>query len=362
MKINFLYGMTWESWMTLLKDNHFAVNPRYWHRTSLITFTSILNSVYRKRESYIYDDRIAATEIKKSPIFILGHWRSGTTYLQRLLLVNQRYASPNLYQVTNPETFLYSERVVSKFLAFSLSKKRLHDNMEQKFDSSGEDEIALGILTGLSPYTVLSFPQQVNHYNKYLTFQGVSTEEIEIWKTKFLFFLKKLTLNYSRRLILKSPPHTCRIRLLLEMFPNSKFVHIHRNPYEVFQSTRHLMDFWREHYCLLQQFKFDDIEDDIIRRYNEMYNAYFEELGLIPKGRFCEIRFEDLEQDPIDQIQYIYKNLNLNGYKDIESKLHAYIHSLSDYKKNKHKSIDNTLRSKITKAWERNFTIWNYEV
>lgn len=348
--------------MRLVKNNHFAVNPRYWHRALFISFISILNSISRKRESYIYDDRIAATKIKKSPIFILGHWRSGTTYLQRLLLVNQRYASPNLYQVTNPETFLYSERVVSKIFAFSLGKKRLHDNMEQKFDSSGEDEIALGILTGLSPYTVLSFPQEVNHYNKYLTFQRVSTEEIEIWKTKFLFFLKKLTLNYSRRLILKSPPHTCRIRLLLEMFPNSKFIHIHRNPYEVFQSTRHLMDIWRKHYCLLQRFKFDDMEDDIIRRYNEMYDAYFEEVVLIPKGQFCELRFEDLESDPIEKIQNIYEKLNLNGYKAIESKLHDYIHSLSDYEKNKHNSNDNALRSKIAKAWERNFTAWNYEV
>ena len=64
--------------------------------------------------------------------------------------------------------------------------------------------------------------------------------EVERWKAAFVRFLKKLTLEHDRPMLLKSPPHTGRIKLLLELFPDARFVHIRRNPYTVFQSTRHL--------------------------------------------------------------------------------------------------------------------------
>ena len=102
-----------------------------------------------------------------------------------------------------------------------------------------------------------------------------------------MVLLKKLTYKYRRPLILKSPPHTCRIRLLLKVFPNAKFVHIHRNPIDVFRSTRHMTEVmlrWHE----LQRFPRYEIDDWIIRRYRRMCDAFFEERSLIPQGCFHE--------------------------------------------------------------------------
>jgi hypothetical protein len=47
-----------------------------------------------------------------------------------------------------------------------------------------------------------------------------------------------LFLQQDKRLVLKSPPHTARVRLLREIFPGAKFVHISRDPYEIYQSTK----------------------------------------------------------------------------------------------------------------------------
>ena len=110
--------------------------------------------------------------------------------------------------------------------------------------------------------------------------------------------MKKLTLRYGRPLVLKSPPHTARIRLLLGLFPDARFVHIHRDPYVVFRSTRHMIRVVQPVFRF-QEGPLPDGDDRILGVYTEMYDAYFEQRGLIPEGRLCEVGFEDLERDPV---------------------------------------------------------------
>ena len=61
------------------------------------------------------------------------------------------------------------------------------------------------------------------------------------WEASFLFFMKKLTLRHGHKpLLVKSPVHTARVPLLLNLFPGATFIYCHRNPYEVFQSSAHM--------------------------------------------------------------------------------------------------------------------------
>ena len=46
----------------------------------------------------------------RPPLFVLGHWRSGTTHLHNLLAQDiDQFAYANTYQVINPHTFLATE-------------------------------------------------------------------------------------------------------------------------------------------------------------------------------------------------------------------------------------------------------------
>ena len=226
---NFLTGLTADAWWKLLKRNRFSVDPVYWHRAALITVMSVLNSWYRKREENRFASEIEATEISEAPVFILGHWRSGTTHLHNLLCQDsEKFAFPNTYQVVNPHTFLTTEKVNSRRFAGFVPDKRPMDNVELNFQTPQEDEFAPCLMTLLSPYIGVAFPREEEVYERYLTFQEVSREETEEWKKAMLHMVKKLTLKYQRRLLLKSPTHTARIKLLLEVFPDARFVHIHR--------------------------------------------------------------------------------------------------------------------------------------
>src|SRR5205823_7052190 len=127
-------------------------------------------------------------------------------------------------------------------------------------------------------------PDRASHYDRYLTFKDVPAREIDCWKAALVKLLKKLTLKYDRPLILKSPPNTARIRLILETFPDARFVHIHRDPYVVYQSTLHLnRKMWENN--ALQRPDQATVHGRVVRQYTEMFDAFFEERSLIPAGQ-----------------------------------------------------------------------------
>ena len=176
-------------------------------------------------------------------------------------------------------------------------KRCLQDNMRFGFEQPCEDEMALCIASFRSRDVQMVFPRRADHYDRYLTLRGVPEDEVAEWKDALLWFTKKLTWKCRKPLVLKSPHHTGRIRRLLEVFPDARFVHIHRNPDVVFQSARHtllkMMDFFT-----LQHHP-QDVEERTIRLYLEMFDAFIEEKRLIREDRIHFVRFEDLERDPI---------------------------------------------------------------
>jgi hypothetical protein len=348
-------GITVSDWLAILRKNR--INFSYWTRAASITEYSLMTSLFRRYENKKFLANIMSAQIKP-PIFVLGHWRNGTTHLHNLLAVDQRFAYPNLYQVLFPHTFLCTERYGWP-LRFFLEKRRPLDNMAQDFHMPNEDEFALCNLTGLSPYMGLAFPRHREHYDRYLTFQGVAASEIEQWKAAFSLFLQKLTRKYDRPLILKSPPHTCRIRLLLGLFPDAKFVHVHRNPYVVFQSTDHAYRVGLRWFSL-QKPDLSDQNCYIIRRYKAMYDAFFSEKGLVPGENFHEVSLEEMEREALSQMRTLYEKLRLPDFDGVEPALRRYIGALHNYKKNEYPELPTELRREISKAWEPCFDEWGY--
>jgi hypothetical protein len=357
---NYLAGITAGDWWRLLGENRFAIDPVYWHRALFITMVSLMNSWYRRKEERLYQEAIARVKVTEPPLFILGHWRSGTTLLHYLLAQDtELFAYPNTYQVINPHAFLCTEEINTRRFARLVPRRRPMDNMALSFQTPQEDEFAPCLMALRSLYLGISFARREDFYARYLTFRAASPEEIDEWKAAFLWFVRKLTFKYGRALVLKSPPHTARIRLLLEMFPQARFVHIHRDPYAVFQSFRHYFDTAMWH-TYLQRPDLGGINDRIIRRYNVLYDAFFEERRLIPPGQFHEICFEELERDPVGQVEMIYERLNLPGFERFRPKLEGYVKSLKGYEKNKFVELEPEARRKINAAWQRSFEQWGY--
>lgn len=355
-----LGGITLSAWLGLLREENFAVDFACFPRAIAITVQSLKNSVLRACEIRRFGPRVKDVVIPP-PLFVLGHWRNGTTHLHNLLSVDQRFAFPNTYQVTFPHIFLTSEATDRRFLSFFCPKRRPMDNVAIDLASPQEDEFALCAATLKSPCMTWIFPRSRARFERYLTFRGVNEAEIAEWRAAFELFLKKLTWKHGRPLILKSPPHTGRIRLLLKMFPGAKFVHIHRHPCAVFQSSRRtfrLISNWHG----LQRLDSADFDDWVLRQYREMYEAFLEEKKLIPNGSFHELSFEDLEADPVLQIRRVYETLDLPDFQIVEPEIRRYVGTLAGYRKNEFPELSAHLKARIAQEWGFCFQEWGYDV
>jgi omega-hydroxy-beta-dihydromenaquinone-9 sulfotransferase len=353
---NYLSGISADRWRTLRAENR--VDPGYRHRAALLAAMSGPNSFHQRLEERQYGAAIEQTRVEEPPLFILGHWRAGTTHLHALLGCDLRFASPSTVQASYPHQFLRREAAIRKQFAAFVPSTRPMDGMAMSADSPQEDEFALCLISLRSPYLgMFTFPRRADHYDRYLTFQGVPEPEVEEWRAALRWYAKKLTLRHGRRLLLKSPTHTARLRLLLELFPGAQFVHIHRDPYAVFQSNQHLFRSFPPLHYLQQP---PDPDERILQRGARLYDAFLAEKELIPEGQLHELRFADLERDPVGQIAALYERLGLDGFEALRPRLLRHLESVAGYRKNRFPALAPTQRRRVASAWERIFDAWSY--
>ncbi len=165
----------------------------------------------------------------------------------------------------------------------------------------------------------------------------------------------------NKKLLLKNPHNTGRIKELLELYPNAKFIFIHRNPYDVFLSNVHLYNSIIKTQ-FLHEFNQKEIEQRVIYCYEETLKKYLKERELIPSGNHIEISYQDLSKKPIKTIQKIYEKLQLGDFNNVENKIIEYLESLGEYKKNKFKKPEPQLIDEINNKWGFSFKEWNYEM
>jgi len=348
-------GATLPDWLRILLRNGFAIPVRYWPRAFFTTLNSCMNSVWKVWEDVLYRRRIEQTTVPP-PLFILGAARSGTTHLHNLLSKDDRFAFPNTYQVLYPHTFLTTEYLNARTMQLFMDATRPMDNVRSGVAEPQEDEYAM-VAGGLSFMLELSFPRTGAYYHRFLSLRDVTPAELSAWKAHFIRFLRKLTYKHQRPLILKSPGHTCRIRLLLELFPQAKFVHIHRNPFDVYRSTVHTAH-EAGAYWAFQDSRVDTSQ--IVKDYIEVYDAFFEQRSLIPDGSFCEVAFEQLERDPIAELKRIYETLRLPSFGFAEPKIQEYVESIASYQKNAFPELPLETRELLSQLWARSFDEWGY--
>jgi len=233
------------------------------------------------------------------------------------------------------------------------------DNMEMHLANPQEDEFALCAGSLQSPCMSWVFPRQKCDFEKYLTLESLSADELAEWRKTFVWFLKKVQFVCDRPLLLKSPPHTARIRRLLELFPEAKFVHIHRHPFRTIRSSIRTFRIIQDWHGLQRPFC-DDLEDWAIRQYVAMYEAFFDQKRLIPEGHFHEISFEALEKDPEAEMQELYAALNLPDFRPAVPDRRRYLQSVADYQKTRLADLPAELKQRVARDCRRCFEEWGY--
>ena len=340
------HGMTAKVWFNLLWRNRFAISPSRLPMAFAISIASGFNSSLRAVSELTYGKHADELEIELPPLFVIGHWRTGTTWLHELLVKDERFAFPTTYQCMAPHHFLLTHRLFSRWLDWFLPSRRPMDDMQVGMLRPQEDEFALMNLGLASPYLDWAFPNRNQEWDDYLTLENLEPSDREEWKRQFVWFVRRLTAVTPKRLILKSPAHTARVGTLLEVFPNARFVHVVRNPLQAIPST--VRTWTRMSDVLSLQVRRQPIsEDRVLDVFQQMYGQFNKDRALIPDEHFYAVRYEDLVADPVGEIEQIYRHLQLGDFEPARAPLETYLESIADYRPNQ-LGISDELRRKTT--------------
>ncbi len=353
----FLNGLTFGDWSRLLWDNGFRVSPTNIPRILMVTIISLNNSLFRLIEEARFKNRVTALKVLP-PLFIIGSARSGTTFLHTLLSQDDRFAYPNFFQVQFPHVFLTLESLLSPLLNRVMQRRRVQDNVRLSANSPGEDEFALSFLSLCSPFMGTVFPERKAYYDRYLELVDISEEESERWNRSIVYFLQKQTFKYRKPVILKSPGHSCRIARLLKLFPDARFLCIHRHPYEVIQSNFHAVKLSREQWSLQKVERLEDREQ--IEQYRAIGERYLSEKSLLRDDRLYEVAYQQLMQDPIGELRCIYEELGLPDFSRAEPAFRSHLSGLTTYSKNKYPELSPQQKEEIYRSCRPLFTAWGY--
>ncbi len=355
-------GIEFKDWFAMLAKNDFKVSPAYFHRAAWITGWSLPSTIFGRIEDAMYGRSLAAMEAKPTPIFLLGHWRSGTTHLHNCVGRDPNHTFSTVFQVVFPTCFLSTEKFLPDLTGGLLTDTRSYDNVKNGWHEAAEDEIALSKLHGLSPYISFMFPESAAQYEKYIDFQEATEAERKKWKDTLLYFIKKMMVSTGgKRVVVKSCTHSARIPMLLELFPDAKFVHIHRHPYEVFASTLHMRSHtdWENFFQIPEEnYKYQRREQTALIG-QRVYERLVEDRKLIPEGNFIELQYEDFVGNEVEVLRDMYAQFEMPDWEEYEPILQEYLDGLKGYKRNK-LEITDELKDYVYDRWRVVFDTYGY--
>lgn len=334
---------------------------QFYPKLLLTLLVIIISTPFQLFEYFYFRKKVCAFKFKKPPIFIIGHWRSGTTHLHNLLCQDTNHGYLTTYQSVFPNNML-SKWIFKTFMSLNIPETRPADNVKLSPDYPQEEEFALANMTLASFYHFFYFPALNDVlYQKYVRFDSPDKQEILSFQNKYKELLAKAVFNLKKdQIIIKNPVNTGKLKMLLQMFPDAKFIHIHRNPVITYLSTYKFFVSLLPT-TALTSYHDEEIKNYIIRNYKILMQDYLESRKLIPPENLLDIRYEEFEEDNLGHIKEIYQKFGLETWHEAEPYFKNYISRQMHYKKNIHKIQKQELEI-ILKEWDFAMKAFGYAV
>lgn len=294
-------------------------------------------------------------------IFIIGHWRSGTTFLHEMLCLNPDFNFPSTYACMNPHVFPLTEEAMLRRSGSQVALRPM-DKMTISLASPQEDEFALMSLGAPSPYEGLLFPKAMARGMVVADPADLPEDAQHDWIGILSKFLDKVVARKPGcPVILKSPTHSYRLNLLRRIYPNARFIHIIRNPFDVYNST---MNMWKKMcalYSLAGLPEKDELQKQVLSNWVRMEEKLDAVIPSLAAESYVRVRYEDLVAQPIKEIEKIYMRLGLKDYAKALPYMEQYVASHATFEKNRFSPTPEEI-NEVRRAWAYIFEKYEYSM
>ncbi len=263
----------------------------------------------------------------EKPLFILGNFRSGSTFLHRLLSRDEEaftslttwdiYLTPSVTQKKITQFFArldtkYLNRTVHKLLykfdRATLGKVKIHPI--SFFQPEEDENIHLLIWDGYFVSFLFPFMDEIPPYQYFD--EMLSPEH----KRRIMTFYKSMLQRHmyatgKKYFVAKNPAFSAKIETLKEFFPDARIIYLARNPLDMLPSTISWINYARR--------VFTDPEpgyhyiDEIVAMTQYWYSHPLKYLDANPSPRHLILNYDDLIQRPEHVIRGFYEQF---GYPD----------------------------------------------
>lgn len=259
------------------------------------------------------------------PIFVIANPRSGTTFMHRLMCLDEeRFTFFRLWQTILPSVTLYRIigvlDAVDRFLGAPLGRMmrwiegkafKGWDGVHAVGMNRAEEEEFIFLMKLASPSMLMffPFPSELRHTDFLDDLSPAQRERV------MRFYRESLrrhvyAVGGGRVILSKNVFFGGRMRAIEEAFPRARYVHLVRHPYNALPSMVSMFTGpWRVNSPDFQE------NSDAYRTWARLgidyYKAYLDRGDRIERGRFVALTYDALVSDPKATIEQVYEQLEI---------------------------------------------------
>jgi len=273
-------------------------------------------------------DPVFFPEYKKQepqdPIFIIGNYRSGSTFFHRLLLRDNNFTCLKAWEIYFAPALTHRKLIrlilqgskligspVQKIIAAfdRMMNDIYHMHKTGLYTHEQDSQLFYHTWSSYNIFAIFPFPELARRYIYYD--QAVPIEER---KKQFGYYRevlhRHLYKNSGKQYLAKNPDFSPAIETIMEVFPNAKFLNLVRPPEQMIPSSINLWaSNWRAYGTPEESFP----QTDVIKEHAKHWYTYpHHKLSNLPPDRYQVVLFEDLVGNPKAEVSRIYQQFGLD--------------------------------------------------
>jgi hypothetical protein len=258
------------------------------------------------------------------PIFVTGLPRSGTSFLHTLLVADPANAVPRCWQTIDPA-------IVGDAAGEARSIRKV-DRQLKMFRWLAPQFGAMHPITASAPQECSEITAHVFASLRFDTTHCVpsyrvwldSAGHLEAYRfhRRFLEYLARHS-KTRQRWVLKCPDHVFALDAIQKIYPDARFVFVHRDPMRVLASVAHLTEVLRQPFT--RRLDRASIGRQVCDRWAEGAARITAALATLPKDRVVHIRYRELTGDPAGTVARLYAQFGLPFDEGFARKIRAYV-------------------------------------